>query len=406
MYKKILWAAVPLILGAGCIPQITVKNTNTNTAVSSARISTTNPKAFGDLKQATPSAASETADANCTGGTNCTKVSAPAPDGTGIAIAPVSFSYQYVGDDVPLNNATVNVLQRTTPKSLTLPPGLRDSAGFGLVNLGTLALPNVESFSVRDGDEQWTINQTDGSISMMVASGTGAVKPMDSGAKNTNAPLNQSAARNIAAEFLEKHGISTAPYGSPIVTDNSVSILERSSLPTMFTPTGKAAQVLYPLTVSGLPVVQQSGDPLGMALTVDLGAARVMSLYGLNALNYSSSAYAAITDFTALKNLVAKGGMYGAAGPAAADAAVLKVQTPTAVLMNYYQYDGGANRELYVPALRFPVTNPAAANGQWIVIPLVKDILESVVNPVTTLPADDAVTNAPESGSSTAPTGQ
>lgn len=407
-----------LTVGAACAKKTPPPTTTT----SGVKLHSAAATAFGSLAGATGTATSTTSG-SATANTSTRSAALPAPS-AGLKILPVATPYKFVftGTAPTLTESTVDVFERTVGAALSLPADLQLSAGFGLMNFGSLTNPNLENLSITSGDEQWYIDGHNGTISMYLSDHSALIQPLatkppsgiaqpsnastNASATTTNTAADSATALSVAAAFLARHGISTQPYGQPMVTWSyfgyatgvDVKALESTgsvpssqpiatNAPVNSASSGDsavtrpiyqntAAQVVYPLMINGLPAVQQNGDPVGLTLTVDTANKTVTSLYGLNTLDYTSSAYTAVTDFSAVKKIAEQGGIY-ANYALSTNSTPIKVNldTPDRVLMNVYLYADNHSRELYVPALRFPLVNPPDTYTKYVVVPLVNDLV-------------------------------
>jgi hypothetical protein len=105
--------------------------------------------------------------------------------------------------------------------------------------------------------------------------------------------------------------------------------------------------------------------------------------------NFQTSDYQAETDINRIKEIALKGGLYNYPTVVDANTQVqvnaVTLGTPTQGYMRYWQYSGNTNQEMLVPAYIFPIletTGETPYYKQSIVVPLVKEILDSVSNPV------------------------
>jgi hypothetical protein len=208
-----------------------------------------------------------------------------------------------------------------------------------------------------------------------------------------------------AERYIAAHGIPRAGYGAPMVLDSGTQVLETVAsdnaaeetapaepaedagasdtsvriLPAPdFAPVRTTMEVLYPLVVNGRPVFFPEGRPVGMQLSIDLASMSVMSLTGLVTQHYEASTYPAETDETALRAVMERGGVYGYAPEDAGSTVEITLGSPALGLVQLYQYDQEGPRELYAPALVFPITDVPEGESYWqdrIVVPLVRELL-------------------------------
>ncbi len=380
--KLPLLATGLILLGASCTNKLTVQPH----PKSVVQLHATGANAFGSLAAVTSTNASPTSSRDSVGTSGA---ASPSPDLSVKIAAPAVVAYTFTGTAPSLTETSVSVYQRNTGATLPLPSNLTSSAGLGLMDFSTLKNTSIESLNIRRGDELWSITPASGSISMYINS----PNPVPLPTEDTNkAPIDTNAAIDVATSFLIAHGISTAAYGSAVATETSAiypanaktSDLLASDRPEL-TNTYHTAQVVFPLLIDGQVTVQQNGEPMGLTLTVDMNTPSVTSLYGLNTTDYNVSPYDAVIDFSAIKTIAERGGMYGSI-TTGSDVKKYDLGTPDRVLLSSYLYKDNQSLELYIPALRFPITNPPDAYTKYIVVPLAKELINPNP-PETILPA-------------------
>lgn len=149
-----------------------------------------------------------------------------------------------------------------------------------------------------------------------------------------------------AARTLSDLGISTKNYGSPAVV--------RPDAASGFTP--DVLQVAYPMTVAGLPVVDQWGAPRVLTLDVDVRAMRVAALNGADVGAWASSEYP-VLPVEKVVETAERGGLAYVA-PVAGRFVEVPLGTPIRAYVAIVVPDGPDAGEYLVPALVVPV--PAA----------------------------------------------
>jgi hypothetical protein len=190
---------------------------------------------------------------------------------------------------------------------------------------------------------------------------------------------------SIAERFLKEHGISTANYGDPIVQDYSNTGIAEAEM--QYAP--EQVTVTYPLKISGTPVYEDGAYPYGLQVGVSSRDKRVMSVYGLSSQTFTSSTYPLETSADKILSIVKKGGVHAWVPEAGSGTEVrtidAEVGTPEKVLMHTYSYSNGESKELFVPALSFPVTKAPAGEQyypKYILIPLVPELLNQEQGPI------------------------
>lgn len=309
-----------------------------------------------------------------------TATTAPAAD-VKIAPAPEStYTYVFNGTPVSLTESTVNVFERNGRIDMVMPDSLGQQAGLGVMNMSRLSQPSVYNLTLRSDDEIWFVDTVNGMISMYLDT-TARVAVADQPTDSTQPTVDTNTVISIANAFLADRGIATTAYGQPTVTSSSGVYAAGTTVDSTTTVTkpemmiSPTAQVLYPLVLNGLPVVQANGEPMGLTVTVETATGTVTAVYGLNSLDFTSSAYPAITDWPTIQKTAEQGGMYryGVGAPGAKTTTV-HLGTPDRVLMVSYRYEENHSRELYVPALRFPLVNPPDAYSKYVVVSIAQDL--------------------------------
>lgn len=182
----------------------------------------------------------------------------------------------------------------------------------------------------------------------------------------------------IARAFIDASGIDASAYGEPVVPDDWRQWLKQSPDKTSFY-FPEQVNVVFPLLLDGKPVYEEYGNPFGLTVGVDVRTKSAASLYNHFVQRYEQSAYAPVTDASRVRDLIDRGGMYMWRDPSAklVDA---KLGAPQEALMRMVQWDPDytKNKELYVPALVFPVESwPEGTYDyrKYIVVPLADELL-------------------------------
>jgi len=178
----------------------------------------------------------------------------------------------------------------------------------------------------------------------------------------------------IANKFLDDYGIVRSIYSSPMV-DNSWKRYQEDS-----TYVPQMQSVVYPLSLDGNNVYESGGYINGMRVTVDLSDMRVRNVNEIFNPVFEKSNYEIETDFGRILKFAEKGGMNMFFYGASTEGEKLELGTPSYVYMHQYDYSSkdGRSRELYIPALKFPILNANNKNiyQDSIVVPIAKEILD------------------------------
>lgn len=376
--------AMTLVLGgAAC------QKTAPNTQSSGLQIHDTEDNAFGSLADLTqfPKTISESTAA---GVSRSTAAVAPVAD---LKIAPEfvgGYTYVFTGVPVSLTDTSVDVFERNSGVGLDLPDAISRSAGFGVMSFGRLSNPTVDNLTIRSGDEVWYVDAVNGTISMYLDTTARLAEPVEM-TEPTNVSADPIAAIALSDAWLADHGVSTAAYATPIVVSTSGVSAAGSATDAAANSVSKIgivqssmAQVVYPLLINGVSVVQSNGEPMGLTVTVETATSTITSIYGLNALDFTRSSYAAQTDWSAVQKIAEQGGLYRFGLTESSKKTTVNLGTPDRVLMVSYIYEHNLSRELYVPALRFSLVNAPDTYTKYVVVPLAKDLPSDM--PVDMLP--------------------
>lgn len=186
----------------------------------------------------------------------------------------------------------------------------------------------------------------------------------------------------ISDAFLKEYGINMSGYGQPeiihpwkfnqIPTDPRVAMTSQ-----LYSPD---TTVIYPLLINGTKVYDEWGNLVGVNVSVNLKFNRVSSASNISINSYDQSKYSLVTDKVKIMEMAANGGISGDVMIMGWEGKTLdlKIGSPEVVLMQFYMYLNGKSELIYVPALRFPVTEiPANASfyKENVIVPLAQEII-------------------------------
>lgn len=188
-----------------------------------------------------------------------------------------------------------------------------------------------------------------------------------------------------ADAFLAELGIDRTMLGAPEVRADWRRWLVATTTamrPDFWFP--DSVNVVYPLLVDGIPVVDDSGMGSGLTVNVNVRERRADGLWNLQSLNYESADYDAVVDVDAVKEVVERGGIWGYLPDPKeigdADIITLRLGEPVRVMLRTWQYPGdGTSKELLAPGLRFRVEDPERdthGTPEYITVPLIKEFFE------------------------------
>lgn len=310
------------------------------------------------------------------------------------------YRYIYTGEELSLDEAQGDVYKRNPGGQAGAVFSQLRNMNLGLMDLGSFSGMRLSQFELSgDGSNSYRIyvNMEEGSIS---------VNPNYNKWRSLQEPqqLSQgdmpkdSAVIAIAEKFIEDHGINRSLYGDPVVQqdyygeimpldavregaatpDGAVSSEDaRLTMPAYYLPS--TVSVTFPLLVRGEAVYDEGGQPHGLQVSVSVPDSRVHSVYNLMSQSYDVSKYDLVTDESRIIERLENGGLYSYVWEGTEVRYVdVEVGTPERILMRHYLYQNGENQELYVPALRFPITKHPEGERyypQAVVLPLVADLL-------------------------------
>lgn len=309
----------------------------------------------------------------------------------------MSFKYVYRGDEFTQDLENVDVYKRT--KDSFGAQNLVDfitGLDYGLIDMskfkGRAEVPNVSFNEDREFGYSVNINMTDNNI-FIYSNWLKWPRPDSTCTDDAcfaryrmqiSDVLPNEEVISIADSFMDEYGIDKNNYGSPIVQDNFRNEYEIASDKTsMYLP--DEVSVVYPLKINDALTVDESGNPTGLYVSVNMRHRRVSGLNTLSPKTFEVSAYDAITDSKKLISLAEQGGVYPIYYNNEEGKNIeVSLGTPSIVLARQYKYDEkkGMSDELYVPALSFPVTDISDKSVFFyrknVIIPLAADMLSDI----------------------------
>ncbi len=337
-------------------------------------------------------------------------MAAPAPDSSAsakIGIMPPSYmtdyKYVYTGDDITIDRDTMPVYKRvTSPAGAQALAQTVTGFNFGTIDLSRFEnaeLANLNLNENRDFGYSLYLNFTDNTLDI---SQNWQKWPHPENQCRDQACYNQyrlsisdvptdDKILSIAKGFLDQYGIDAGDYGEPFVQDQwRLYYAQAPDQSQVYIPEEMA--VVYPYIIDGQMAYDQSGNPTGMYVGVDIRYDKVSSLHSLKPQTFESSDYAVINDSAKITDLAEKGGVWPNYRYEGADKTVtVELGTPQPGLVQYWKYNqtDGSSEELYIPALVFPVKNQTELGADFsrknVVVPLAKDLLDEM-NPPAGIP--------------------
>lgn len=301
------------------------------------------------------------------------------------------FKFSYQGDEITQPAQTISVLKRVKQNN-QLFNDLFKKINLGLVDANKFSNLKIQYLNLvedKDGGYILDINPYEGLVTINLNWNYWKTDPvLDQKPVTLEDVSNDAGFIVMADEFLAKYGIDTAKYGQPEIDQTWRRYYEKTpNKSEYYFP--DTITIIYPLIVNGLPVYEEQGNKVGIGVAINVKYQKVMSVTNLMTTNFQASDYQAETDINRIKEIALKGGLYNYPTVADANTQVqvnnVTLGTPIQGYMRYWQYSGSTNQEMLVPAYIFPIletTGETPYYKQSIVVPLVKEILDSVSNPI------------------------
>ncbi len=371
--KQIL-LSVACILSIGAITfMVVITKPDHPKGVSTKQFLTSSvPNAFGELSASslTPRSANQAAVPML-----ATKDLATTSAGSGaVSTSPSTITFIYTAGDFTIpslpvlrRDVTLTPFQSNSLKGL---PSVLSIDSFSNLRLDSMTL-------TEQGSDGYTISidTQRGTTSLYRQSFVTNEKMMPSSV-NSGSTLSSTEALTIAQTFLDAHGISKEHFGTPIVEDDNYFTMPMAQATDtiVYSP---VISVVYPWIVQGTPVVDQSGFPYGLTITIDSATQSVSGASNITDLQFTASQYSLVTDPAAVLAVAKRGGLYQ---PASVDGTTngvpLSAPTPVYMISSYQLSNDGT--DYLVPALWFAVKDvPISVTlyQKGVVVPLIESLL-------------------------------
>lgn len=327
-------------------------------------------------------------------------------ENTSMIIAPIRYTYSYVGEEFEVSNNTSPVFRRVvgSTASKQIAQILKNSAT-GLLNLNSFGNLSAETISLFDDEYRINLDIINAQASIHTNYNN---KPDVYREAQPSDMLSNEELIAIAHEFLKQRGISVDSYAEPVVDMQwkRDAQTQKKLDPNYVEYTPNMINVVYPFKLDQNIAYNYSGTPEGMNVSVDILAKRVESVFNILAASFESSEYQLETNVDVLKKFASQGGINTYPWyDKNAELREVKLGTPTIVYVQHYMptEDASGSREMYVPALQFPVVNSSEItpfyHSQVVTIPLLKDILDLAENEKNQEPIDPPVYIMEDAGS-------
>ncbi|MBI4435033.1 hypothetical protein HY630_00005 [Candidatus Uhrbacteria bacterium] len=285
------------------------------------------------------------------------------------------YEYLYEGTLPDLSTIDPTVYRRVG--TLSLPSSI--SSAFSDLTLGILPLSNFKNLELlnltlaEEDDSGFSVVVDVATNSFSISRNQGYWLALDYSRvlRASDIPSDE-VLINKADQFIRDYGVDTSGFGAPLV-DRSYFDLDN------WVP--ESVSVTYPYIINGQSVWSTGGQPSGMSVTVNIRSGEVDGLWTIGPSTLEASTYTLVTDPTTILEAASRGSLWDYVPENPTVTYTFLLGEPELVLAEHYQYaTDGTTSTLYVPALKFPITqeDPDAPYHQrsWVVVPLVQDILD------------------------------
>lgn len=389
------FAVVALVVVTALVSSHSPKSTSlslrdTSVANQESAIAYVGKSAFGSISFSSPGTSGQATGRGGGGGGSPTSAVAPlSMDSKMIAPPLFNYSFHYAGEKFDLSENSLPVYKRLKGSSFANQIGSLVGKGNDLIDLSHFGSVRAQSvYLLQNGGDNYAISLdfAEGRVSINPQYEKWYPNPCDkNGNCSTPTPLTEKDVPSdqklieIANNFLKQYGIPMGNYGTPVV-DTQWQQYQPLDAAVRFVP--DTISVVYPITIDGKDIFEMNGEVYGLRVNVDIRKMKAQGLYNLNVEKYEASQYELETDVNKIIAIAERGGTGGYWYGASEKDTKVNLGTPDKIWIPYYQYDSEkqTNTELYIPAMRFPISN-VPSGGQslfqrFIVVPLVKEVLK------------------------------
>ncbi|MFW5888409.1 MAG: hypothetical protein ACOCVY_01700 [Patescibacteria group bacterium] len=314
------------------------------------------------------------------------------PDSRMIRSNLINYEFRYAGDDISLENIDSGIYRRIKQGLADsdfsqniisqLDTGLLDVSEFDSATVNNIDIRQDREFGysiylnleegvagINKNWEKWPSPKID--CQGGVCSEPERIKPED-------VPADKEII-DVAEKFINKYGLDTSNYGKPQVMRNwekSRDLSPNSSdinIP-------EEVPVVFPLVIKEKQVHEQSGEPYGLAMEVNIKHNKVAGVRNLVAQKFQASEYENINNPDKIIDMAEKGGLGAPHEHADPDKTVtITLGTPEKGLTQIMKRGEQGNQQLFVPALIFPITDRSEQTHftrEHIVVPATKELFE------------------------------
>ncbi|MBN1778679.1 MAG: hypothetical protein JW816_00450 [Candidatus Buchananbacteria bacterium] len=298
----------------------------------------------------------------------------------------VNYQYVYKGDPITIDQQTMPVYKRVKGSQAGAAlAGLAKNAGLNLLDLGTFNNLSVDNISFSQNVTKGYMMNVSFSDSVISISQDWrqwqSAVPQEYQPLTIDQMLSDDQLIGLANDFIKKHNINLDSYGNPVV--NKQWRLYYGSDNQQYVPDNIA--IVYPLQIDGHEIYDQSGNPAGVSVNIDLRNKVVSGAYNMIVPDYQSSDYQVETDTDKILK-IAQGGGNGSVMPfydngGNSKTVEISLGMPTLVYVQIWKFnpENQTSDDLYAPAFIFPIIKNENSQNfyqQNIVVPIIKDLLQ------------------------------
>lgn len=188
---------------------------------------------------------------------------------------------------------------------------------------------------------------------------------------------------SLANKFMKDKGIDISKYGDPIVNNDWRRDYEKyEEKNNFYIP--EVITVTYPMKINDIEIKDQSGNPHGIFVSVNIGKMAVTGASNIRPANFESSEYTTENDWNRVLDAAISGGYNKQYDPEGGTAKFVEIGlgTPTLDYIVIYDYSKGTSEETFIPAMVFPVQSETTQT-YWvpknIIVPLPKEMLDNLL---------------------------
>ncbi|NQV90681.1 hypothetical protein HQ487_04755 [Candidatus Uhrbacteria bacterium] len=289
-------------------------------------------------------------------------------------------AYEYLYEGILPDLSTIDATVYRRVNTLSIPDTI--SSGFSQLTVGILPLSTFRELGVQnisfkeEAEDGFNIYLDIQNNSLSISRNEGYWLKTDTSRmlSATDIPSDE-ALIDAANRFLIERQIDITSYGNPSVDRSYIDA--DAWIPDVM-------NVVYPSMIHEQSAWTMWGQPSGLTVSVGLRTGKVESLWTTGSFTLEASTYELTTNPKEVLSVAHRGGLWEYLPENPDITYTFRLGEPSVVLAEHYQYDETTGSStLYVPALAFPVVEAdadAPFQRQWIIVPLVRDILDQGSN--------------------------